>query len=222
MAKARAAPTSIASFSEPKRALPSPAGRGTPLPPGDDLGAADLARRVANNLRERRKLRGLSLDDLAAASGVSRAALSQVETLKSNPSLSVLWKIAAGLQIPFSELIGDTAPSIGLLRRNDAQVLRSADGRLESRPATPAGFSRTVEVYELRLAGHSSHTAEAHAPRTKELIIVLTGSLRMRVGDDMHDLGPGDALVFPADRPHVYENAGGADARYHNVILYDR
>jgi mannose-6-phosphate isomerase-like protein (cupin superfamily) len=51
---------------------------------------------------------------------------------------------------------------------------------------------------------------------------VLTGSLRMRVGDDKHDLGPGDALVFPADRPHVYENPGGGDARYHNVILYER
>src|SRR3712207_4093649 len=71
--------------------------RGEPLPPGDDVGAAELARRVATNLRERRKSRGLSLDQLSAAAGVSRAALSQIETLKSNPSLSVLWKIAVGL-----------------------------------------------------------------------------------------------------------------------------
>src|SRR5688572_29325507 len=76
--------------------------RGLPLPPGDDIGAAELAQRVATNLRERRKARGMSLDQLATASGVSRAALSQIETLKSNPSLSVLWKIAVGLQIPFS------------------------------------------------------------------------------------------------------------------------
>jgi transcriptional regulator with XRE-family HTH domain len=44
------------------------------------------------------------------AAGVSRAALSQIETLKSNPSLSVLWKIAVGLGIPFSELLGDAGP----------------------------------------------------------------------------------------------------------------
>src|SRR6185295_19006454 len=110
------------------------AGRGGPKLPGDDVGAADLARRVALNLRDKRKLRGMSLDELAAASGVSRAALSQIETLKSNPSLSVLWKIAVGLGVPFSELLGESGPGANLLRRSDAQVLRSADGRLESRP----------------------------------------------------------------------------------------
>src|SRR5688572_9349151 len=89
--------------------------RGTPLPPGDDVGAADMARRVADNLRERRKDRGMSLDQLAVASGVSRAALSQIETGKGNPSLSVLWKIAVGLQIPFSELLGEAGPSVNLL-----------------------------------------------------------------------------------------------------------
>jgi XRE family transcriptional regulator, regulator of sulfur utilization len=196
--------------------------RGGPKLPGDDVGAADLARRVAINLRDKRKLRGMSLDDLASASGVSRAALSQIETLKSNPSLSVLWKIAVGLQIPFAELLGDAGPSVNLLRRTDSQVLRSADGRLESRPITPAGFSRELEVYELKLASRSSHSAEAHAPGTKELIVVLAGLLRMHVGNDKYELGPGDSLAFPADRPHVYENPGGSEGRYHNVVIYAR
>jgi XRE family transcriptional regulator, regulator of sulfur utilization len=200
----------------------SPGGRGAPLPPGDDVGAADLARRVAANLRERRKQRGLSLDQLAVASGVSRAALSQIETGKSNPSLSVLWKIAVGLEIPFAELLGETAPSVNLLRRGDSQVLRSADGRMESRPASPAGFSRYLEVYELRLAARSTHQSEAHAAGTQELIIVLSGSLRMHVGNDRYDLGPGDSLGFPADRPHAYENPGAGEARYHNTIIYPR
>ena len=198
------------------------AGRGGPLPPGDDLGAAELAQRVAINLRERRRTRSMSLDDLAASSGVSRAALSQIETLKSNPSLSVLWKIAVGLGIPFSELLGDAGPTVNLLRRADSQVLRSADGRLESRPITPAGFSRDVEVYELRLSGRSSHAAEAHAIGTKELIVVLAGLLRMHVANDKYDLSPGDSLAFPADRPHIYENPGGGEARYHNVVVYSR
>jgi transcriptional regulator with XRE-family HTH domain len=200
----------------------APARRGVPLPPGDDVGAAELAQRVAGNLRDKRKVRGMSLDELATASGVSRAALSQIETQKSNPSLSVLWKIAVGLGIPFSELLGEAAPAANVLRRNDAQVLRSADGRLESRPMTPAGFSREIEMYELRLAGRSLHAAEAHGPGTKELIIVLSGLLRMHVGNDRFDLHPGDSLAFPADRPHSYENPGGAEARYHNVVVYAR
>src|SRR5689334_1984512 len=63
-----------------------------PVPPGDDVGAADLGFRVAENVRTLRRSRGLSLDELARASGVSRAALSQIETNKVNPTIGLLWK----------------------------------------------------------------------------------------------------------------------------------
>ena len=196
--------------------------RKTPLPPGDDIGAADLGRRVAANLRERRKARSLSLDRLAAASGVSRAALSQIETMKSNPSLGVLWKIAVGLGIPFAELIGGSSQGVALLRRADAQVLRSADGRMESRPLTPAGSCPWVEAYELRLAARAAHSSDAHAAGTREILIVLNGQLRMRAGSEVYELGAGDTISFLADQPHTYENPGGSEVRCHDVIIYAR
>ncbi|MGH7281607.1 MAG: helix-turn-helix domain-containing protein [Polyangiaceae bacterium] len=194
---------------------------------GDDVGAAELGRRVAENLRARRKARGMSLDDLANASGVSRAALSQIETHKSNPTVGLLWKIAVGLGVPFSELIGEIKGGISVLRRSDGQVLRSLDGKLESRPLAPAGTSPLVELYELRLSARSTHAAEAHAPGTHELVVVLSGALRMRVnrpGDESeaYDLGAGDSIAFPADVPHAYENPGASEARYHNLIIYER
>jgi len=190
--------------------------------PGDDVGAAELGRGVAENLRQRRKARHMSLDDLAQASGVSRAALSQIETCKSNPTLGVLWKIAVGLQIPFAELIGAPKPGVTVLRRNDAQVLRSVDGKLESRALAPAGASPTVELYELRLSARSSHISEPHAPGTHELLVVLSGMVRLHVADEAYELAAGDSIAFPADRPHAYENPGGAEGRYHNVIVYER
>jgi transcriptional regulator with XRE-family HTH domain len=190
--------------------------------PGDDVGAADLGRRVAENLRQRRKGRGMSLDDLARSSGVSRAALSQIETCKSNPTVGVLWKVAVGLGVPFAELIGAPRSGAMVLRRSDAQVLRSSDGRLESRPLAPAGTSPLVELYELRLSARSSHVSEAHAPGTHELLVVLSGQLKMHVGEDVYDLGSGDSVSFSADRPHVYENPGGSEARYHDIVIYER
>lgn len=189
---------------------------------GDDLGAAELARRVADNLRRKRKARGMSLDDLARASGVSRAALSQVETVKTNPTVGLLWKIAVGLGVPFADLIGEAKSGTSVLRRGDAQVLRSLDGKLESRPLTPAGASSLVELYELRLAARATHASEPHAPGTHEFLVVLSGSLRLHVDGEAHDLLAGDSVSFTADRPHSYENAGASEARYHNVILYER
>ena len=190
--------------------------------PGDDVGAAELGRRVAENLRQRRKARGMSLDDLARASGVSRAALSQIETCKSNPTVGVLWRIAVGLAVPFAELIGAPRSGAVLLRRADSQVLRSADGKFESRPLAPAGASPMVELYELHLAARSLHASEPHAPGTHEMIVVLSGGLRMRVDEETYELGAGDSIAFAADRPHSYENPAGSEARYHNVIVYER
>ncbi len=188
----------------------------------DDVGAADLARRVADNLRQRRKARGMSLDDLARASGVSRAALSQIETSKSNPTVGILWKIAVGLGIPFADLIGEARGGTSVLRRADSRILRSVDGKLESRPLAPAGSSPMVELYELRLAPRATHVSDAHAPGTRELLVVLSGTLRMRIGADVHDLAAGDSITFEADSEHTYENPSATEARYHNIIIYDR
>ena len=189
---------------------------------GDEVGAAQLGRHVAENLRQRRKARGLSLDDLARASGVSRAALSQIETCKSNPTIGVLWKIAVGLATPISELIGAPRSGAVMLKRHDSQVLRSSDGKFESRPLAPAGASPIVELYELRLAARSTHVSDAHAPGTHEIIVVLSGQLRMQVRGEAYDLGAGDSVAFAADCPHAYENPTGSQARYHNVIIYER
>ena len=191
------------------------------LTEGDSVGAAELTRRVADNLRALRKSRGYSLDDLSNRSGVSRASLSQIETAKTNPTIAILWKIATGLGVPFSALLGEErAERVRLLRRGDQQVLRSSDGRLESRPLVPAGASPKVEVYELRLAPRATHASEPHARGTAENLFVLTGVLKLRVGDEVHELAAGDAVYFQADLPHSYENPGRIEARYHNIIVY--
>lgn len=192
------------------------------MPPGDDLGVAELARRVASSVREKRKARGWSLDLLARASGVSRAALSQVETQKCSPSLGVLWKISVGLGVPFSELLGSPSSSVSVQRRADAQVLRSADGCMESRPLAPAGACPWAEAYELKLAARSIQLADPHAPGTREILIVLSGRLWLHVGKETYQLAAGDSICFMADQPHGYENPGGAEARCHDFILYLR
>lgn len=190
---------------------------------GDDLGAAELARRVANSLRRFRQERQLSLDDLAQRSGVSRAALSQIEGRRTNPTLSVLWKIAVGLEVPFHDLLGGQPDEpILVLRAGDALPMRSADGRTESRLLSPGGASTGTEVYELKLLPRAVHKSDAHSRGTTETLIVLVGNVRLTVDGASRDVAAGDSLFFRADFDHVYENVGPREARCINVIHYAR
>jgi transcriptional regulator with XRE-family HTH domain len=190
---------------------------------GDEVGAAALGRRVGDSLRELRKRRGLSLDQLAAASGVSRAALSQIEGSRTNPTLSLLWKVAVGLGVPFHTLLGDNEsgrPQV--LRSGDAPPLRSTDGRMESRLLSPAGATQGLDVYELRFLPKALHQSEPHGQGTTEILVVLTGALRVAVGDETHDLAPGDSMFFRADAPHSYESRSSHDTRCIDIISYGR
>jgi XRE family transcriptional regulator, regulator of sulfur utilization len=190
---------------------------------GDVFGAAELARHVAESLRHHRKIQQLSLDDLAQKSGVSRAALSQIEGARTNPTLAVLWKIAVGLGMPFQQLLGTQAgagPKI--LRAGDSPPLRSANGQMESRLLSPGGAPPGLEVYELRLSSRGSYQSEPHSQGTTETLIVLTGALRMTVGDESYELATGDTIFFNADVPHIYESRSSHPTRCLNVISYPR
>jgi len=222
MARAKKPLEQETSTDGPEQNATARAAKRPPAPEGDEVGAAEVGRRVAANIRSLRKTRGLSLDALSQASGVSRAALSQIETEKSNPSIGVLWKVATGLGIRFTELIDEPSGGVQVLRREDMQVLRSVDGRFESRPLAPAGASALVEVYELRLLGRARHVSEPHTQGTREILVVLSGRLRVSLPEGEFDLGAGDSVVFPSDVPHVYENTGAGETRCHNVMIYGR
>ncbi len=222
-ASAAASSGLVAATAEHEASVPEAALLNDVLASGDEVGAAELTRRVADTVRTLRKNRGYSLDDLAARSGVSRASLSQIETAKTNPTIAILWKIATGLGVPFATLLGEEGyERVRVLRRSEQQVLKSSDGRLESRPLMPAAASPNVEVYELRLAPRAVSPSEPHARGTTECVLVLTGSLRLRVADEVYDLLAGDSVFFNADVQHAYENPGRVEARYHNVIMYTR
>ncbi len=187
-------------------------------PPDSDQ---DLAPVVGKNLRRLRSQRGLSLERLAKASGVSRAMLGQIELGQSAPTINVLWKIARALDVPFSALISMTGGAgTRLMRAREAKRLTSHDGGFVSRALFPFDAPRRVEFYELQLKGHGEERAEPHPPGTMENLIVTRGMLELEVGTERHLLAAGDAILFEADRPHVYRNVGADDLQMYLVMTY--
>lgn len=181
----------------------------------------DLSPVVGRNLRRLRMQRGLSLERLAKASGVSRAMLGQIELGQSAPTINVLWKISRALDVPFSALISSTGGTgTRVLRLHQSKRLTSHDGRFVSRALFPFDEPRRVEFYELQLKAHSEERADAHLPGTMENLTLLRGTLELEVGNERHLLGPGDAILFEADKPHVYRNVGAEDLTMYLVMTY--
>jgi len=184
-------------------------------------GLSDVAPMVGANLRRIRLQRGLSLERLAQASGVSRAMLGQIELDQSTPTINVVFKITRALNLPFSALL--TAPSAErakVLPAAKSKVLRSHDGTFSSRALFPFDERRRVEFYELRLVPLGVERAEAHAPGTVENLTVTKGALEMVVGGDRHLLSPGDAIQFEADTAHEYRNPGKSETVMYLVMTY--
>jgi len=185
----------------------------------EDVGDAPA---VGASLRRERMARGMSLEALARSSGVSRAMLSQIELGHSTPTIKVLWKIARALGLPFSALLTDERPasSTTILRGDRARRLTSHDGRFSSRALFPPDRPRKAEFYELRLSPGGHEEADAHAIGTLENLVVTVGTVEILVSGETHRIGPGDAIQFQADLPHVYRNAGEDEAVMYLVMSY--
>jgi len=183
--------------------------------------STDLAPVVGSNLRRLRTRRGLSLERLAQISGVSRAMLGQIELGQSAPTINVLWKIARALEVTFSALISARTQSGALvLRSAESKILTSKDRSFSSRALFPFDEPRRVEFYELRLAASSIEEADAHPPGTSENLVVTAGTLEIDVAGDTHRLETGDSILFEADTPHTYRNAGKVETVMYLVMTY--
>lgn len=182
---------------------------------------ADLTPIVGANLRRLRVKRGLSLERMAKASGVSRAMLGQIELGQSTPTINVVWKIARALDVSFATLITERATtSAALVRRDRAKLLTSQDGSFTSRALFPFDEPRSVEFYELQLAPHSVENADPHPVGTTENLVVTRGTLDLQLAAGRHQLETGDAIFFEADVPHSYRNPSAEPLVMYLVMSY--
>lgn len=204
-----------------RQAAPAEGERGSPHEVAPHDPDQDIAPVVGKNLRRLRSQRGLSLERLAKASGVSRAMLGQIELGQSAPTINVLWKISRALDLPFSALMSATGgDGTRVMRARQAKHLSSHDGGFVSRALFPFDEPRRVEFYELLLKARREEHAEPHPPGTLENLVVTRGTLELEAGTERHLLAQGDAILFEADRPHVYRNVGTDELLMYLVMTY--
>lgn len=182
----------------------------------------DVPAIVGQNLKRLRKAQGHSLERLAELSGVSRAMLGQIETAKSVPTVSLLWKIADALGVPIASLIATRNGSTTVVLTGDqTTVLASSEGRFLRRHLFPLDRFRGTEFYELRIGPRHREVTEPLPPGTRENLVVAKGALSIAVGSERPiALGEGDAILFEADVAHAYENPGDTEALAYLVVSH--
>ena len=77
-----------------------------------------------------------------------------------------------------------------------------------------------MELYELFLAAHAREDAEAHAPGTRENLVVTAGRLVLEIAKERFELAEGDAITFIADVPHAYVNPASEECWMNLVMTY--
>lgn len=185
-----------------------PADQGRP-PPADVPAALEPAietalRQVGPRLKKVRQERGVTLTTVAAATGISKSTLSRLETGQRRPTLELLLLLAHTYRIPLDDLVG--APELG-------------DPRIRLRPQSVKG--RTVIPLTRQADGmqawkivipstKTSPDVRAHAGR--EWLYVLSGRMRLIVGDRDVVLGPGEVADFDTAVPHWFGSTGDGPA----------
>jgi transcriptional regulator with XRE-family HTH domain len=165
-----------------------------------------FVRAVAANVRALRLDAGLTLADLAAAAGLGKSTLAQLESGRANPSVETLWAIAAALRVPFARIVEEERTTLRVVRARDLPPMHSTEspgwaGRLLS-----ASHGRgTFDLYALDLEAGAGRHADPHHAGVVEHLVVVVGSLRAGPQSGPVVLEAGDLITFAADVPHIYE-----------------
>jgi transcriptional regulator with XRE-family HTH domain/quercetin dioxygenase-like cupin family protein len=197
---------------------------------------------MGDRLRAARLERGLSVRRLAERLDVSPSLVSQVETGRARPSVNTLYAIASELGLSLDELLfleprssgadgADTPsaavaspdplglhlPDVAVQRSTTRQTIRLASGVVWERLTTASLGSVDFLYVTYEVGGASSLEDALHRHPGQELGYIISGTLEVRVGFEVHRLEAGDAIAFDSTTPHRLYNVG--DTPVHAVWL---
>lgn len=173
-------------------------------------------------VRAVRLRRGLTLEALGAAAGVSRATLSNIERGEHSPSLTAATKVAGALGVSLGQLLEDEdRRPVATLAKGQRLVFHDPLTGIERELLSPAFAGRGIEFIRATMPpGAATDDLPPYRPAVDKYLLVEQGSLRVVVGDAAHLLAEGDSFYFRADEAHRFENAGTTVCRYVAVLDY--
>ncbi len=183
----------------------------------------DVALVIGGRVRDGRLERGWTLDELAERSGVSRRMVVNVEQGASNPSIATLLRLSHALGVGLPALVDVERPgALRVIGAGQAPVLWHGPAGGQGVLVAGTDPPDVVELWDWTLEPGEAHRTEAHAPGTRELLLVLAGRVELTVGQQTQLLTVGESAQFDGDVAHGYAQPGDGPARFCLTVLAPR
>lgn len=176
--------------------------------PAEDLVAATLEL-VGPRLRRAREQRGLTLTEAARATGISKSTLSRLETGQRRPSLELLLPLAQAYRTPLDDLVG--APEVGDPR------IRLKPRRVNGRTVLPLTRPGGIQAWKI-VVPRTQSQPQPRAHDGFEWLYVLSGRVRLVLGERDLVLGVGEAAEFDTQVPHWFGSTGEEPAEVLSIF----
>lgn len=175
---------------------------------------------IGKTIREVRAQMHLSLEKVAAMTGVSKAMLGQIERGESIPTVSVLWKISSGLRISFSHLLAEPSHTYSVTGIEEVEPIFEDDKRMILRNIFPFNPISGFDYLYITLKPGCNYESPSHLNVFEEYIFVTKGRLKMTIAGVVYELGQYDSIKFRGDAAHCYANSTDNDTEFQNVLKY--
>jgi quercetin dioxygenase-like cupin family protein len=146
--------------------------------------------------------------------------ISKLERGEKNPTLVVAAKVAEGLGVSLSQLVGiEERIEVVVVPRERRVIMRDSETGFERQLLSPSFGGRGVEfIRNVVPEGSTSGEFPPHRRGVEEYAVVEKGRLKAVLGGEEYLLEEGDALYFEADAAHRFDNVGKGECSYYLVI----
>lgn len=179
---------------------------------------------IALRVREYRLAVGLTVGDMAARVGISKAMLSKIENAQTSCSLTTLARLAQGLEVPVTALfrgLDNDREAVFVPAGHGARIVRRGTrvGHDYALLGALRGAHKRMEALLVTLT-ESSEVFPLFQHSGTELIFMLEGVMVYGHGETRYEMNPGDALQFDGEGPHGPEALLQVPIRFLAVTAY--
>ena len=181
----------------------------------------DVDTAIGLRLKALRSSHGLTLEELADRSGVSRAMISRIERAEASPTAALLARLSEALGLSLSAFFADDQPaSSPLSRKADQKLWRDPHTGYVRRSVSPSGMLSRVDIVEVEFPAGArvSFPPREESRVMTQYIWLFAGVLDMVIGETVHRLHPGDCLFMDIGDAFDFHNPSDQPARYAVVL----